>query len=427
MSGEPRVDAPAGVLTGLRRGAVAEFRGIPYAEPPVGPLRWRAPVRRPRFDGGFAATAWGATPQRVPFAEVTAIPEPSIPGDDILTLNVFAPAEGTRLPVLVWIHGGGYAAGSAASPWYDGRSFVRDGVVVVTIAYRLAFDGFGLLPEAEPNRGMLDWICALEWVRDNISAFGGDPHRVTVAGQSAGGGAVLALLACERAQPLFDRAISLSGIDLCQTPDEARQVTEAFARELGVPATIEGFAGVSDTALQRAARRRRDAQDGVHLMPVSGDELLPDGIRAGLARSGLDKPLLLGSTADEFRDPVATDVLFRSTCTRVTRARRDAAGTWLYSFDWDSPVTGGATHCADLPFFFDVLDAPGVREKLGAAPQPLATFLHGEVVRFVHGADPAWAPARGRTGDDCRIYDTVPSTRSGRYDDVADMHVKGPT
>jgi para-nitrobenzyl esterase len=155
-------------------------------------------------------------------------------------------------------------------------------------------------------------------------------------------------------------------------------------------------------------------------MPVSGDDLLPYGTVTGLARTGLQKPLLLGSTADEFDDRAETDSLFRSTCTRAARARRDAARTWLYSFDWDSPVTGGATHCADIPFFFDVLDAPGVQDTLGPTPQQLATFLHSEVVGFVAGADPAWLPAAGRPGDECRIYETVSSTRSGRYDDVVD-------
>jgi para-nitrobenzyl esterase len=118
-------------------------------------------------------------------AEVTTIPEPSIPGDDILNLNVFTPrpdaANGPeeQLPVLVYIHGGGYVAGSPASPWYDGVSFNRDGVVMVTVSYRLGFDGFGWLPDAPTNRGILDWLLALEWVRDNIVQFGGDPERVT--------------------------------------------------------------------------------------------------------------------------------------------------------------------------------------------------------------------------------------------------------
>jgi para-nitrobenzyl esterase len=431
----PRVSAPVGEMKGLWQDEVAVFRGIPYAEAPVGELRWRGPQRRAPFDGVFDATEWGATPQRVSLFDVTTVPEPTIEGDDILNLNVLTPARGftnpgDSMPVLVWIHGGGYAAGSAVGSWYDGRSFARDGVIVVTISYRVAFDGFGWLPGAEPNRGMLDWICALEWVRDNIHAFGGDPDRVTIAGQSAGGGAVLALLACERAQPLFSRAISLSGIDVCFAPAAARQITEEFAGRLGIGATVDEFDVFSDAELQGAARRWRDslADDSVvmYFAPVSGDELLPRGVHAGLAETGLDKPLLLGSTTDEFGDSTvpggasATDVLFRSTCSRVARARRGSSKTWLYSFEWCSPVTGSATHCADIPFFFDVLDAPGMQDTLGATPQSLATRLHGEAVGFARGAILSWNPASGRRGDEARIYDTVSITASGRYNDVVD-------
>ena len=109
---------------------------------------------------------------------MTAIPEPSFPGDATLNLNVFTPVPGepdARLPVLVWIHGGGFKAGSPSSPWYDGRAFNRDGVVTVSISYRLGFDGFGWIPDAPHNRGLLDQIAALRWVQDNIAAFGGDP------------------------------------------------------------------------------------------------------------------------------------------------------------------------------------------------------------------------------------------------------------
>ena len=107
--------------------------------------------------------------------------------------------------MLVYIHGGGYIAGSPASPWYDGAAFNRDGVVTVTVSYRLGFDGFGHIAGAPSNRGVRDWLAALEWVRDNIAAFGGDPARVTIAGQSAGGGAVLTLLGMPAAQGLFPR------------------------------------------------------------------------------------------------------------------------------------------------------------------------------------------------------------------------------
>jgi para-nitrobenzyl esterase len=435
--GAPRVIAPAGEIEGLRQGEVAVFRGIPYAEPPVGELRWQAPRRRDRFTGVFSATEWGATPQRVALFDVTTVPEPTVPGDDILNLNVFAPTRDGEprpaLPVLVWIHGGGYTAGSSAGSWYDGRSFARDGVIVVTISYRVAFDGFGWLPGAEPNRGMLDWICALEWVRDNIHAFGGDPDRVTIAGQAAGGGAVLALLACERAQSLFSRAISISGVDICLTPDAGRQITAKFADRLGIAATVDQFGALSDAELQHAARRWRDSatNDSVAMFfaPISGLELLPDGVRAGLARTGLDKPLLLGSTIDEFGASTApggesaTDVLFRSTCARVTRARQRSGKTWLYSFEWASPVTGGATHCADIPFFFDLLDTPGVQGTLGATPQSLATRMHGEAVCFVNGRVLPWNPASGRKGDEARVYGTVSITASGRYDRVMDARL----
>lgn len=187
----PRLgDAITGLVRPTPTGVSAAFLGIPYAEPPVGPQRFLAPKRARPWQGNLDATVPGATPQKRPLAENTTIPEPSIPGDDTLNLNVFTPAPGDRqakLPVLVWIHGGAYTAGSASSPWYDGYAFNRDGVVTVSINYRLGFDGFGAIAGQPTNRALLDQIMALEWVQDNIEYFGGDPARVTVAGQSAGG------------------------------------------------------------------------------------------------------------------------------------------------------------------------------------------------------------------------------------------------
>jgi para-nitrobenzyl esterase len=199
------VETKTGALRGFWRTHSAAFLGIPLAEPPCGDLRFLAPVPVTSWRGVRDALQYGPTPQRKALAEVTTIPEPSIPGDDTLSLNVFTPrpraANGLEepLPVLVYIHGGGYVAGSPASPWYDGVAFNRDGIVVVNLSYRLGFDGFGWLPDAPSNRGSLDWLLALEWVRDNIGQFGGDPARVTIAGQSAGGGAVITLLTMPRA------------------------------------------------------------------------------------------------------------------------------------------------------------------------------------------------------------------------------------
>ena len=185
------VETKAGAVRGFWRTHSAAFLGIPYAEPPFGEQRFGAPVPRAPWAGVRDAVDYAPTPQRKALAEITTIPEPSIPGADILTLNVFTPQpsrDAEPLPVMVYIHGGGYVAGSPASPWYDGAAFNRDGIVTVSIAYRLGFDGFGWLPDAPLNRGILDQLLALEWVRDNIAAFGGDPNRVTIAGQSAGGG-----------------------------------------------------------------------------------------------------------------------------------------------------------------------------------------------------------------------------------------------
>ncbi|SHE25006.1 carboxylesterase/lipase family protein [Actinomyces glycerinitolerans] len=279
----PVVDAPCGAVRGVwrsiasarddgaanstggpgravadRAGAVADrrtrsavFYGIPFAEPPTGPRRFLAPVRRGRWEGARDATRPGPTPQRRPFGETTAIPEPSIPGDDVLAVNVFTPAPGdadARLPVLVWIHGGGFYAGSPASPFYDGAAFNRDGVVTVSISYRLGFDGFGWIPDSDApvNRGVLDQILALEWVRDNIAAFGGDPERITVGGQSAGGASALVLLASPRARGLLHGVICESGGTTAATTADARVIGERAAQIVGITPEMAGWRSVSE-------------------------------------------------------------------------------------------------------------------------------------------------------------------------------------
>jgi carboxylesterase type B len=431
------VHAPCGSIVGLESTQTRRFLGIPYAQPPTGELRFDPPRPRADFAEPFDAGLYGATPQRVQLFDVTTIPEPSIPGDDILTLNVFAAAApATPLPVMVWVHGGGYLAGSAASPWYDGRAFVRDGVVVVTVAYRLAIDGFGALTDAPTNLGIRDVLLALEWVQRNISAFGGDPGRVTIAGQSAGGGLVLALLASPASAGLVHRGIVVSGIDIARSVEEARAATAEFAEHLGVTPDRAGFGSRSDHDIQDAFRHLSDVgDDRLWPQPVHGDDILPDPIAEALTRRSLTLPVLLGSTEDEFdagrSDPVAraqgervTDVLFRSTCARAAAAREHApAGTWLWTFEWPSPALGGAAHCIDLPFAFDLLTASGVAAALGAnPPQDLATAMHDDFVAFIAGAEPDWPRATGGRGDAARVYgrpgEPVAAVTTGAYDPV---------
>ncbi|MBO4252370.1 carboxylesterase family protein [Streptomyces griseorubiginosus] len=417
------VEAPAGTVIGRRTGRVRRFLGIPFAEAPVGARRFAAPVPRGRFTQPFDASRHGATSQRVPLFTTTTIPEPSVPGDDVLNLSVVAPADGVSCPVLVWIHGGGFLAGSPASPWYDGRAFARDGIVTVTPGYRLGVDGFAPLDGVPPNLGLRDLLLALDWVRENIAAFGGDPGRVTVAGQSAGGGAVLALLSSPLGSGRFHRAVSVSGGFFEVDTDAARSFAGRLGDRLGVPPTRDGFGGLTVESVQQGVRllRSERGDDGpLVLGPVVGDDILPVPVAEGLTVHGRGVPLLLGATGDEFdggapsiRNASAraagtrvTDTLFRAACPRAAASRRDAtAGTWLYSFEWPSPVLGGAVHCADIPFFFDVLDAPGTTAALGTQPpSELATSMHADLAAFVHGRSPTWEPATGRPGDPAREY-----------------------
>ena len=460
------VETPKGRVRGVWRGIPssharsAAFLGIPFAQPPVGDLRFAAPVPPEPWEGVRDATAYGATPQRWVDPAGTLIPEPSVPGEATLNVNVFTPRpdESAGLPVLVWIHGGGYVSGSPASPWYDGRAFNRDGIVTVTISYRLGFDGFGWIDGAPQNRGVLDWIAALQWVRDNIAAFGGDPGDVTVAGQSAGGGAVLTLLALPAAQGLFHRALSISGALGDVPADRARVTSQRLARTLGVEPTRDGFASAPEKAVEKhqvaAALRpgvtgiaalRVALSDAVPYGPVIDGELITRGtVDALAAGAGAGTPLLLGATDDEFamildrsrrklrvvpaglalrllapeltarraylranrdlRGSAAvlgryiSDHVFRALVVRVAEARREAP-TWVYRFSWVSPARGLSLHCLDVPFWFDCLDAPGVTALAGdAPPQALADALHGTAVAWVRDGDPGWATWSSRPG-----------------------------
>ncbi|KRE31305.1 carboxylesterase/lipase family protein [Agromyces sp. Soil535] len=480
-------DTTAGRVRGAWRGepgtagASAAFLGIPFAEAPVGELRFAAPVPHRPWEGARDALDFGATAQRGD-PGVTLIPEPSVPGESTLNVNVFTPAPaptavGEGLPVLVYVHGGGYFAGSPASPWYDGAAFNRDGVVTVSVSYRLGFDGFGWIADAPLNRGVLDWLLALEWVRDNVAAFGGDPARVTIAGQSAGGGAVLALLGMPKAQPLIAAVYSISGA----AADVSLADAEAFGRRLaeagGVEPTRAGLSRLSEERVLELQQKltasveggnpldglRSFIDGGLSLGPVIDGDLVPmatvEAIRAGI---GADKPLVLGATDDEFsmildgakdklrwvparyllgkvglkggarsaylaanrevtrRGTAAivgrylTDRMFRTLALRIARAR-GAAPTWLYRFSWRSPNFGSAVHCVDVPFFFDCLGA----ERVGAIagehpPQALADDVHGGAVAFVQHGDPGWSRFTDAAGT-ARVYDTPSRTAADGY------------
>ncbi|KRA25241.1 carboxylesterase [Microbacterium sp. Root61] len=330
----PEVQTTAGIVRGFWREPTdatgspsAAFLGIPFAEPPVGDLRFAAPVPHGPWEGVRDAVEFGATPHRAVVGEMTLIPEPAFPGESTLNVNVFTPAPVTAgadaaasagLPVLVYIHGGGYVSGSPSSPWYDGAAFNRDGVIVVSVSYRLGFDGFGFIEDAPMNRGVLDWLLALEWVQQNIAAFGGDPRRVALSGQSAGGGAVLTLLGIPRAQHLFRGVWSISGVPTAVTLEAAEAAGRALAERGGVAPTLAGLRSLPEARileLQAEASPMNMAGDpsdpvaglvslvsgGLVLGPVVDGDLIPLPSREAYAAGiGADKALVLGATDQEF-------------------------------------------------------------------------------------------------------------------------------
>ncbi|MEV8358302.1 carboxylesterase family protein [Microbacterium sp. NPDC076895] len=474
---EVLVATPNGQVRGLWReprgcGKSAAFLGIPFAQPPTGALKFEAPVPVEPWDGVRDATEYGPTPQRHPAAEITLIPEPSVSGDSTLNVNVFTPRPGDTaalLPVMVYIHGGGYVSGSPASPWYDGAAFNRDGVVTVTVSYRLGFEGFGHIDGCPENRGARDWLAALEWVRRTIAVFGGDPGNVTIAGQSAGGGAVLTLLGMPAARGLFHRAWALSPGVAEVTRERAEAVADRIAKLAGVPATKEGFASVDPDELveleNQATNLLADTNvmagirgllaEGLSLGPVVDGELIPQPILAAYGDGvGADIPLVIGSTQDEMtmiadsmpwsvrlvppsallralgvdrptrrsylranahqrrRDSPAVlgrylgDAMLRVNIPRVAAAR-EGAHTWAYVFAWPSASRGWALHCLDVPFWFDCLADKHVPNIAGdAPPQSVADDIHGAAVAFVASGDPGW-PTWSSTPGMTRIFDTA--------------------
>ena len=417
------VETTAGAVEGRIKDGILDFRGIPYAAPPVGELRFRPPQPPAPWPGVRDATRFGPmAPQNQGAMERMFGAPPRPMDEDCLTLNVWTPAcdDGKR-PVMVWIHGGAFLYGTGATPWYDGRSFARDDVVLVTINYRLGALGF-LHVDGQGNNGILDQVAALEWVRDNIAAFGGDPGNVTAFGESAGAMSVGTLLGLPAAKELFVKAIPESGAAHSpRSADEAEELANRFLVELGVdrgPLAVDHLRDLPTQALLDAQatvveREMGAGGRGLPFTPVVDGVVLPeppiDAIGKGQA-AGVS--VLIGTTRDEWRlftmmDPtiatlddesaarrvaamvrnpsgaadviahyrasrpdasisdlwsaVGTDVVFRIPAIRLAE-HQSALGNevFMYRFDYATPVFGGvlgACHALEIPFVFDSLDA----------------------------------------------------------------------
>ena len=308
-----------GEVRGIVTEGVNVFKGIPYAAPPFGANRFRAPRPVDAWSGVRDALTFGPQPPQLrPPPQIAAlVPDPAVFGEDCLNLNIWSADLGSaRQPVMVWIPGGMFEVGSGAS--YNGSRFARDGIVCVTINYRVGAEGFLYFGDGNANRGLLDQIAALEWVRENIAAFGGDPGNVTIFGQSAGAMSVGTLLSMPRAEGLFRRAIAQSGAaHHVISGATARRVGRHLAEKLGVEATREAIAAVSiDRLLQAQAELKVDLVSHpdpeswggevvtalLPWQPVLDGDVIPapplDRIAAG-AGAGID--VMVGTNTDEHR------------------------------------------------------------------------------------------------------------------------------
>lgn len=467
------------IAQGTLRGQLADngalvFRGIPYAEPPVGPLRWKAP-RPPRpFDGELVADRDGSPSVQdlslaAPFRDDDG--DGLIGSEDCLYLNVFAPPDAHGRPVMVWIHGGGNVGGHNAAPVYDGARLAREhGVVVVTINYRLGLLGWFLHPalrhdasdddDRSGNWGTLDTIQALCWVQENIAAFGGDPHNVTLFGESAGGMNVFALLLSPRAEGLFHRAIVQSGAVVSASLEEATRYREDGGAANSAPEIVNAILIRDGRAADReAAKALQDslsdaeiaallrAQSPAELIRIVNPQrlrlyeaprLLADGAvlpsEPGLAAFQAGRfhrvPMILGTNRDERRfyllgDPDWRTVLSKQpgdylrfahygTLAWKQRAVDDVAravvraghrAVYAYRFDWDEQGmigrldlsrAAGAAHSVELSFVFGT--PVGLTIPLGEVDVPAREALSASMRSYWTEFAYNGDPGRGRSG-----------------------------
>jgi para-nitrobenzyl esterase len=464
----PDVRTTQGTVRGRLEDGLAVFRGIPFAQPPVGALRFQAPRPAEPWDGTRDAQEFGAPPPQ-PQGRVVSAPPGAGDPDSWLTVNVWTPDAGTaRLPVLVWIYGGAYVAGASSGRAYDGTALARRGVVVVSFNYRLGMEGFAQLTGAPANRGLLDQAAALRWVQDNITGFGGDPGQVTVFGESAGAGSVASLLAMPETAGLFHKAIVQSLPGTFFSADLAADLAAVAARSIGLPPAATALSDIDPNELvaagqaalasfgQNVDRWGAVAHTLTPFSPVVDGEVLPDAPWAALTKGqARNVELIIGHNRDECRlftagselppaameaalaafspppDGVAayrkafpeastarryelaySDWLFRMPALQLADAHANAGGsTRLYELTYPAPGangTLGACHGLDVPLVFGT-ETADFGAMLFGDPVPESALALGEQLRadwtaFAAGQLTGW-PAYEAAGRLTRVYD----------------------
>lgn len=450
-SGEsPIATLAQGQLRGQRQGQVLTFKRVPYAANPYLPAnRFKAPQPAPTWSGVRDATQAGPVPPQPSRARGGGYAgEP-----DDLTLDIWAPVNARGAPVMVWFAGGAFYRVDASASWYDGSTYAREGVVVVSVNYRVGIDGFMQIDGMPSNRGYLDQLAALKWVAQHIGAFGGNASDVTIAGQSAGAQGVLALMGMPAAKGLFHKVIAQSPPAAFSRPEDAKRIAAETAKVLGVEPTAQALAGVPLPALIAGVEKMivdlRDMQKwgaigGVPpFLPVVDGQVLTEPPVAAVRRyAPQGVPLLIGSTDEEARlymvpgdaidrvteqamagalrranlpasaealyrqvRPNATpgdmlailnsDRTFRMPAVRFAETRvQSNAPVWHYHFAWSSPGFGGrlgAAHVVDVPYVFNTLKTDQAKPFVGGAgDQALAEKMQGHWLRFIKTGNPGW-------------------------------------
>jgi para-nitrobenzyl esterase len=430
-----------GTLEGFEQDGVLNWRGIPYAQAPVGTRRYQAPQPMRAWSGVRDAKRFGAIPPQFPNP---AENPPWQQSEDCLYLNVQAAKTSSSEPraVMVWIYGGGYHSGHSNNPWYHHPALTTlEDVVLVTFNYRLGAFSCLELSDAPPKLGfasnlaLLDQVAALGWVRENIAAFGGDPNRVTIFGESAGGTSVASLLAMPAARGLFQRAILQSPADMFLSRSEGLARTEAFLNEVGIGADrLEDLLSLSsETILQAGAKTMMPYGPivGTPSLPLTPEVAIRQGSAARVALMigtncdeghmwftpespiawEFDAPKILGLLEGQYgqarassiaaRYPktwqgysqLVTDHIFWSPSVRIAEAQSAFAPVWMYRFDWSCPAERpfhGAFHALEMVYVFDCLQTPAALGFMGGRTgfQPLADQMRSSWGAFARGETP---------------------------------------
>jgi len=421
----PHVRVDSGELLGATRDEVAYFKGIPFAAPPVGRLRWRPPQPPHKWSGVRKATDYGADCMQVPFPS-DAAPLGVAPAEDCLYLNVWRPAKadaGGKLPVLVWIYGGGFVNGGSSPTVYDGSAFAKDGIVFVSFNYRVARFGFfahpALTAEQRPgplaNYGLMDQIAALKWVKQNIAAFGGDPRNVTICGESAGGISVHYLMTSHAADGFFQKAIVQSGTGRPGGGLGMRPLSggAGSAEALGVAfAAKQGIQGQGPDALRRLrALPAEDVAKNLDMAHMDADGTYVGGpvfdgdIVAGdpgllyAAGRGARVPLMVGATSADigfaFMGVKSLDDLLAQFGPDAQRVRT------AYRFNDNDNVMGDAFRVGGDQMMVE--PARYVARTLSARGQPVYEFRFSYVAESMRKE---W-PGAPHASDIPFVFDTV--------------------